>query len=44
LVGTLTMPPVQRVYASTRLKQNLDAELKSCRAQYESRLKSIEGE
>ncbi len=44
LVGTLALTPIQRVYASTRLKQNLDAELKSCRAQYESRLKALEAE
>lgn len=44
LVGTLTLTPIQRVYFSNRLKQNLDAELKSCRAQYESRLKAREGE
>jgi len=44
LVGTLTLSPIQRVYASTRLKQNLDAEIKSCRAQYESRLKALEAE
>jgi hypothetical protein len=44
LVGTLTLTPIQRVYASTRLKQNLDAELKSCRTQYESRLKALEAE
>ena len=42
LVGTLTLTPIQRVYASTRLKQNLDAEVKNCRTQYESRLKALE--
>jgi hypothetical protein len=43
LVGTLTLTLIQRVYASSRLKQNVDAELKSCRAQYESRLRALEG-
>jgi SH3-like domain-containing protein len=42
LVSTLTLTPIQRVYAATRLKQNLDAELKRCRAQYESSLKALE--
>ena len=44
LVNTLTLTPLQRVYAASRLKQNLDAELKVCRSQYESRLRMIEGE
>ena len=43
-VGTLALTPIQRVYASTRLKKNLDAELKICRTQYESRVKAIEAE
>jgi hypothetical protein len=42
-VGTLALTPIQRVYASTRLKQNLDAELRRCRSQYESRLKASDG-
>jgi len=44
VVGTLALTPIQRVYVSNRLKQNLDAELKSCRAQYESRVRAIEAE
>ena len=42
LVGTLALTPIQRVYASTKLKQNLDAQLKNCRMQYEAREKAIE--
>jgi hypothetical protein len=41
IVGTLTLTPVQRVYASTRLKQNLDTENKNCRSQYESSLRAL---
>jgi hypothetical protein len=44
IVSTLAVPPLQRVYASSRLKQNLDAENKNCRLQYESRMKAIEGQ
>lgn len=44
LLGTLAVTPTQRVYASTRLKQNLDAELRNCRGQYESRVKTIEAQ
>jgi hypothetical protein len=43
-VGALTLTPLQRVYASSRLKQNLDAELRVCRSQYELRLKTIQTE
>jgi hypothetical protein len=42
VVNTLTLTPVQRVYASSRLKQNFDAEVRNCRTRYESRLKIIE--
>lgn len=44
LLGTLALTPIQRVYASTKLKQNLDAELRNCRVQYEARLKAIEAQ
>jgi len=44
IVGTLTLTPVQRVYASTRLKRNLDTENKNCRSQYESRLSALGAE
>jgi len=43
-VGTMALSPITRVYAQNRLKQNLDAELRACRSQYESRLKTIEAE
>jgi len=33
-----------RVAAASRLRQNLDAELRQCRSQYELRLKAIEAE
>ena len=42
-IGTMALAPMVRVAASARLKQNLDAELRQCRSQYESRLKSIDG-
>jgi hypothetical protein len=45
--NTLTLTPIQaiqRLYFSKRLKQNFDAEVRSCRTQYESRLKTLEGE
>jgi uncharacterized protein YgiM (DUF1202 family) len=41
-LGTLAISPMMRVAAASKLKQNLDAELRACRAQYESRLKSIQ--
>jgi hypothetical protein len=44
VVGTMTLTPVQRVYASSKLKQNLDVRLKSCRSEYESRRTAIERE
>lgn len=43
-IGTMALSPMMRVYAQNRLKQNLDAELRACRSQYESRLKTIEAE
>jgi hypothetical protein len=43
LASTLALTPVQRVYASSRLKQNLDSELKTCRSQYQSRRNALEG-
>ena len=43
-VNTLTLTPVQRVYASNRLKQNFDAEARACRSQYEARMKAIDAE
>lgn len=44
MVNTMTITPVQRVYASTRLKQNYDAEVRACRARYEVRVSAIEAE
>jgi len=43
-VNTLTVTPIQRVYAASRLKQNYDVEVKSCRTRYEWRVKSIEAQ
>jgi hypothetical protein len=43
-VNTLALTPVQRVYASTRLKQNYDAEVRTCRSQYEARVRAIDAE
>lgn len=42
VLGAMSVTPAMRVYASTRLKQNLDAELRVCRTQYELRTKVIE--
>jgi hypothetical protein len=42
-IGTMALAPMTRVVASNKLKQNLDAELRQCRSQYESRLKVING-
>jgi hypothetical protein len=42
--NSLALSPYVRVAASNKLKQNLDAELRECRTQYEMRLKAIEGE
>ena len=44
VLGTLALTPMMRVAASNRLKQNLDAELRQCRTQYELRLKDINAE
>ena len=44
LVHTLALSPIQRVYASNKLKQNYDAELRFCRSQYEARQRVIETE
>lgn len=43
-VGTMALTPIMRVAASNRLKQNLDAELRECRSEHESRLKAIDDE
>jgi hypothetical protein len=43
-ISTMALAPMVRVAASGRLKQNLDAELRQCRSQYELRLKAIDGE
>jgi hypothetical protein len=43
-VNTLTITPVQRVYAATRLKQNYDVEVRACRSQYEARMRAIDAE
>jgi hypothetical protein len=42
-IGTMALTPMMRVVASNRLKQNLDAELRNCRSEYELRLKAIDG-
>ena len=41
-IGTMVLAPMTRVVASNKLKQNLDAELRQCRSQYELRLKAID--
>ena len=43
-IGTLALTPMMRVVASRQLKENLDAELRECRSQYELRLRAIDGE
>jgi hypothetical protein len=43
-VNTLSLTPMQKVYASTRLKQNYDAAVRNCRSQYEVRLRDIESQ
>jgi hypothetical protein len=43
-LNSLALAPMVRVAAAGRLRQNLDAELRQCRSQYESRLKAIDGE
>lgn len=40
-IGTMALAPATRVYASNKLKQNLDAELRQCRSQYELGLKAM---
>jgi len=42
VLGTMAISPMMRVAAANKLKQNLDIEIRACRAQYESRLKSIQ--
>jgi hypothetical protein len=36
VISTMALAPITRVAASTRLKQNLDAELRECRSEYEN--------
>ncbi len=43
-LSDLALAPMVRVAAASRLRQNLDAELRQCRSQYEFRLKAIDGE
>jgi hypothetical protein len=43
-LNTMALAPMVRVAAASRLRQNLDAELRQCRSQYESRLKAIDAE
>jgi hypothetical protein len=43
-ISTMALAPMVRVAASGRLKQNLDAELRQCRSQYERRVRAIDGE
>ena len=43
-IDTLALTPMMRVVASRQLKENLDAELRQCRSQYELRLRAIDGE
>jgi hypothetical protein len=43
-LNTMALAPMVRVAAASRLRQNLDAELRQCRSQYELRLKAIDGE
>lgn len=43
-LSNLALAPMVRVAAASRLRQNLDAELRQCRSQYESRIKAIGGE
>ena len=42
--NALALTPIQRVYAASRLKQNYDVEVKSCRTRYEWRVNSIEAQ
>jgi len=43
-LSNMTLAPMVRVAAASRLRQNLDAELRQCRSQYELRLKAVDGE
>jgi hypothetical protein len=43
-VSNLALSPAVRVAAASKLRQNLDAELRECRSQYEMRLRAIDGE
>jgi len=43
-LNTMALAPMVRVAAASRLRQNLDAEMRQCRSQYELRLKAIDGE
>lgn len=43
-LNTMALAPMVRVAAASRLRQNLDAELRQCRSQYESHLKAIDRE
>jgi len=44
VIGTMALSPMMRIYAASKLKQNLDVELRACRSQYESRLKALKAE
>jgi hypothetical protein len=44
LVNTLALTPIQRVAASSKLKQNYDGEVRWCRSEYEVRQRAIETE
>jgi len=43
-ISTMALAPMMRVAAAGRLKQNLDAELRQCRSEYEIRVKAIDEE
>lgn len=43
-LNTMALAPMVRVAAASRLRQNLDAELRQCRSQFESRLRAIDAE
>jgi SH3-like domain-containing protein len=44
VLNTMALGPTVRLASASRLKQNLDAELRHCRSRYELRVKAIEGE
>jgi hypothetical protein len=44
VLNTMALGPTVRLASASRLKQNLDAELRDCRSRYELRVKAIEGE